>query len=96
MQVNLLLQNARSKEKQMEKLQMTVKERTGMEVRNVSLPIVQSFAKQKVMVIAKHVVSDMVRKSIGDLELLKQFPQKCPPCIILWKALGIGQEMKYL
>ena len=55
---------------------MSAKEQIGMEVRNVSLPIVQSTAKKKVMVIAKHVLPDLVRKSIDDLDLLKQFPQK--------------------
>ena len=38
-QVNALVQNTRTKEKQMEKLQMPAKEQIGMEVRNVALPI---------------------------------------------------------
>ena len=64
--VNALLQNTCSKEKQMEKLQMSAKEQIGMEVSFFSLPIVQSIAKQKVMVVAKHIVPEMVRESIGD------------------------------
>ena len=65
-----------TKEKQMEKLQMSAKEQIGMEV--VSIPIVQSFAKQNVMVLAKNIVPELVKESIDDLELLKQFPQGMP------------------
>ena len=73
-QVNALLQNTRSKERQMEKLQMSAKEQIGMEVSNVSLPIVQSESNGY----SKHILPNMVKGSIGDLELLKLFPQKMP------------------
>ena len=60
--MNALLQNTLSKEKQMERLQMSAKEQIWMEVRNVPLPVVQSIAKQKVMVVAKHVVPEIEMK----------------------------------
>ena len=45
-QVNALVQNTRTKEKQLDKLQMSTKEQTGMEVRNVAQPIVHSVAQK--------------------------------------------------
>ena len=66
LQVNALLQNTRTKEKQMEKLQMSAKEQIGMEVRNVSFLIVQSIAKQHVMVLAKNIVPNLVKESVDD------------------------------
>ena len=41
-----LVQNTRTKEKQLQKLKMSVKEQIGMEVRNVAQPITSAFSFQ--------------------------------------------------
>ena len=66
------------KEKQLGKSQMSAKEQIGMEVRNVTLPIVHAVAQQNVMFLAINIVPNLVKESVDDLDILKQFPQKMP------------------
>ena len=88
---------------------MSAKEQIGMEVRNIAQPIVQSVAKQNVMLLAKDIVPLMVKESVDDLELPNKVPQNTllvspittnPSRLMLFKTfkfnayLGITQTSK--